>query len=333
MNNRGILFTLMTLLIILSLLTFISVVEQGMSESQQLGYVTTFLRSAEKFSNIERNIIILDKTEPITNLSERVLPFIYIVDDNTLSIIQELPLKESDFDSFYDTINIYEIFEEDKNYPRAYTGIDVSIDTLKNPLWGGTSNELVFLIDPFCFEFRESGLDVMSVGKSAHEKCSGVFDPNVIRRIDVNVTIVQFAEDYNVISCNSGSCDGSVWHQEFDEGNSEPYFELEIIDNDCGNCNLDNNEKKISRHYNSASIYVIELKCVPGVPGGICISDSVIVTLSDGLAIEHTSDERIVSEIKTEFKSDIDKFYFPDFDVNVTETDFNVFITNISGFN
>ncbi|MFH1239803.1 MAG: hypothetical protein V1672_01175 [Candidatus Diapherotrites archaeon] len=328
MNNKGILFTLMVLLITLSLLTFISVVENGMGESQQLGYVTNFLRVAEKFSNIERNVIRLDKTEPITNLSERVLPFIYVVDDRTLTVTQELPLKESDFNSFYDTINIYEIFEEDQNYNYAYTGIDVSIDTLKNPLWGGISNELVFLVDPFCFQFKESGLDFMSVGGSTHEKCIDTFDFDTVKRFDLNVNIVQFAEDYNTITCNSGPCDGAGWHQEFEGSSIWPYFEIEIIDTECGHCDFPTANKVISGHYNPALNYEIEISCT----GASCVSDPITLTSLGGITAEHESNERIIIELKTEFYDDIDKFYFPDFDMNVTESDFNIFITNISGF-
>lgn len=327
MNRKGVLFTMMVLLLTLGILALNAAIEKGMTDAQQLGYVTSFLRVSEKYNNVERNLIRLDKNSAALELNQRIIPFVYVLKENSLSITQELPIKSSDFDSYYDAINIYEIFEEDANYSRAYTGLNVSADTLQNSNWGGTSTEISFLIEPFCFQVRENGLSNLLMEASGSGKCTGIFNIADIRRFDANVIVKQFAEDYNAMKCDGGSCDGTGWHQAFDPGNSSPFFELEINDSNCGKCALKQANKKLSMHYDSAQTHKIEIYCQ-----GTCTSDPIIISFSDDLNVIHISNERVVAEIKTEFKKAIQKFYFLGFDVSVRENDFNVLATNREDF-
>ena len=309
---------------------FNSAVQKGINDSQQFGYVTSFLRTAEKYSNIERNVINLDKNGISKTLNERVLPFVYDLDDYSLSVTQEIPLKQSDFESFYDTINMYKLFEADGNFMRAYSGLDVSIDTMQNPLWGGVSDELVFLLEPQCFQLRESDTNLMYVEGSSHEKCDELFDVLEIVRYDVNITIKNFADDYNMVKCDNkeNECTKNKWQSEFTTDEDYPFFEVQIIDEDCKDCEIDAAYKKISQYSAPGTAKIIEISC----DGPNCHSDPITITFENGVKVEHKSDERVIVEIKTEFNTEIQSFYYPDFDVNVAETDFNVFVTNKADF-
>jgi len=58
----------------------------------------------------------------------------------------------------------------------------------------------------------------------------------------------------------------------------------------------------------------------------------VEITIGRGITAEHDSEQRVVVQLGVEFGSKIQTFFFPDFDARVSESDFNLLVTNSEGF-
>ncbi|MEM0359869.1 MAG: hypothetical protein QXK06_00850 [Candidatus Diapherotrites archaeon] len=319
MNSKGILFTAMVFLMILSILALNSTIQENRATEQHFDTPATILRVSELFENINDSVIELKKSAEATKIEKRILPFDYNFGNHSTSTDFGLPLRESDFNTYFDTLNLAEIMLEDKSYATTYAGLDVDINTIKNEEWGGNANTFHFLLEPFCYEFALSKQSAV-FAESKSGRCSG-FDFSRIKRIDVGVTIYQYDEDYNAILCNGAICPAS---QPFNPASTQPYFSITIDDSKCGNCNFGALQKTISGHYNPATGETITIFC--DKPS--CNSSPITISFSQGVSINHAGPTRTEFLVNHLFDANVDSFKLLDFNVSVSTPDKKIVKSN-----
>lgn len=327
MRQRGLLFTVMAFFMILAILSLNAVIREGFRESKSIGELSALSAVASKFRNIERIAVELSEGGKLKEVNERVLPFNYDLnaDQNFLIVQQQMPLKSVVWNEFFNVMNLLEVFLEDGNRGNVFDGLAVSIATAKNAAWGGASEELHFLVEPFCYElalrqntslFRESG----SV------KCSQQFQNSFVKRFDLNIAIMNSNEDFNALHCNGTTQCPQEPFQE-DPPSGYPYYRIEILDENCGNCVLP--QKVVSQHFNPAQDFNVVVSCV----GANCVSSPIIISSHElDFNVFHESSYRLAVTAKTTFSERASGFYFLDFNVSVAHFDVNASKNNLGGF-
>ncbi|MFA6065511.1 MAG: hypothetical protein WCW44_00850 [archaeon] len=268
MNNKGLLFTVMTLFLGITLLSSIITLEDISRDSFSIKEIAALSVSSERFNNISNQLIDLDKTGYAKNVMERTLPFEYGLnkDSNSLTITQQFPFSQAKYDAFFDAINIADIFFSDQNRLHAFDGLIIDINSPKNSAWGGSKNSINFLINPFCYEYIVNSSKEVQFSKSSSTNCSAPFTSSSIKRIDINI-LVNSGDDYNSLLCNGSSCPQTS----FNPLSSNPYYKITVIDTTCTSCNL--SQKTASAHFNAGSDFNVTLACI----GPSCTSTPVII--------------------------------------------------------
>ncbi len=295
---------------IFAILSLNTVIRQSFRESQDIGEVVSLISVGNRFRNIERAITGLDKQGVAQAVDERILPFNYDLngDLNYLTIEQRLPLRDEQFNEFFDIINMFEMFLEDQNREHFFDGIAADVNTLKNSNWGGSDDTLHFLVEPFCYGYTVNP-NTMLFGGSTSEKCEGSFQDSYMRRFDLNLTVANVDEDFDEILCNNGNCP----QDPFNPGDDNPYYRVEIDDRSCGNCDL--SQTIASEHFDPADDFNVVISC----SSGECNSSTVIFSGSGtDLNLYHESSYRLNVDAKTTFSREIENFYFLDFNITVT---------------
>lgn len=345
MNKKGILFSVMAVLMVLAILSLIQLISQKRRESQQVFEAVQLIEVKNHYSNIEKDIIDLVKKGIRKDMAERTLPFSYNIDGNKLFLKQELPLRQNVWDGFFDLINTYAIFVSDKNFLAAYAGLEVDANTIKTGgqnSWGGSAEKLQFLVDPFCtgIAVDRNGKN-LRIGDINNSRCSS-YNFGRIRWVDVNIVVKFEVEDYNSIvwdrndagtalpdpvNCSSGGCP----NQDYSALDTGLYYRFFFNDSACLRCGFQPGaQKTIRERLPYTSKVNIKISCA----GTGCNSDEVNLSIDNGLLVTHPSDERIDVIISTQFDSNITRLYFLDFNYSVKGRDFNIFKTNNpTGFN
>jgi len=147
-NCRGILFTGIVFLIILSIISLNSVIRENRSYEQQLITPAKILAVSGIYENISESVIELKKGSAATEIDRKVVPFDYGFDGNSLELEFRLPFNDSEFDLYFDSLNLSEVILEDKNYDNIFSGLLVDINTIQNAEWGGSEDKFGFYF--FC---------------------------------------------------------------------------------------------------------------------------------------------------------------------------------------
>lgn len=305
MNSKGVLFTVMAFLVILSVLSLNNVIKTQRAEEQHFLAPTKTLRVAECFENIGKSVIELKKGEKASEIGKRVIPFNYSFDENSALVEFDLPFKESQFNAYFDFLNLSEVMAEDKNYENIYSGLRVDVNTLKNADWGGSAQGFDFLLKPYCYEFSVTE-NRIEFSESKSEKCLNEFDFSEVKRIDLNLEIQQFNEDYNLLECSPEPCPTEA----FNPTSSETYFSLYIDDSNCGDCDL--GQKSVSMHFGTGESHEITLSC----NSPECNSTDIELLLSGGISIEHTSSS-IGLKLNHLFENELHSFELLDYNFSV----------------
>lgn len=316
MNNKGVLFTAIAFLMVLSIIALNTVIKENRAQEQHFVVPANILRVSGLFENINESVIELKKSQEAVEIEKRVLPFDYSFDENSLSIELRLPFRAIELGVYFDTLNFAEIMLEDKNYENVYSGLAVDINTVKNAEWGGTDNGFEFLVEPYCYEFSIIQ-NKIEFRESKSAKCLEEFDFSNTRRIDLNIVILQFNEDYNSLECTPEPCE----QQAFNANNPNPYFSLNIDDSNCDYCDLEQNS--VSMHFDPENTQEITLSC----QGEECNSTPVEMALSEGVLVDHNS-SRIGITLSQLFSSEIDSFKLLDFNVTVSTLDGKIVKSN-----
>lgn len=313
LNSRGIIFTLMVVFMILAVISLNTAVKQTFRESQGIEDISAFVAVGNKFKNIERQIIDLDREGNAKEMNERFLPFGYDLekDQNSISIQQQLPAKSIVVDEFFNVVNFFAVFLNDANWGNVFDGLPVQAGTLKNPAWGGDSNALHFLIEPLCFEYTLKGIDTMVFADSNSEKCAGEFEQSDIRRFDLNIAISNPSEDFNALYCNDNpACPQQAFNPEHPQ--NWPYYRIFVDDSNCTNCLL--SQKVASAHFDPNQDFNVMVSCV----GAGCASSPIIITQAGlDFNVFRNSAYRLNISAKITFSRNIEQFLFSDFNVSV----------------
>ncbi len=313
MNSRGIMFTLMALILILGIIAF-NESEMGNwafeSESTKVSDISSV---KNKYSNIAETVTTLHPNGVRKEIGERNLPFEYYweEDSNSIEIKQNIPLNTVDLENYFNFLNVYRQYLLDTEYENAFNGLRIDVNTLQNAPWGGTSEEFQFLLKPFCYQYRANGEEEMIMEASGSQKCSAAFSSNSIARLDINVMIRYSDEDFNIVECNGEACPQDA----FNPLSTDPYYKIEIIDENCVSCSI--SQKVISEHFSWAA----DKNIIIYNNGGSPESAPVNISFGNDVNVSRHGDKSIEIRIKTEFTEKIDSFEFLDFNFTVYSRD------------
>ncbi len=268
MNNKGLLFTVMTLFLGITLLSAVIMFEDISRNSFSIKEIAAISLVSDRFNNISNQLIDFDKTGYSKSVAQRTLPFDYDLnkDSNSITITQPFPFSQAKYDAFFDSINIANIFFEDQNRMHSFDGLIIDVNSPKNSSWGGSATSINFLINPFCYEYIVKSSKDTLFSKSTSNKCNAAFASSSIKRLDINI-LVNSGEDYNSFLCNGLACPQIAYNP----SNSNPYYKITIIDTNCTSCNI--SQKTASNHFSAASDFNITLTCI----GALCTSTPVII--------------------------------------------------------
>lgn len=320
-NSKGIFFTTMILLIILSMLMLINVAEKGKTIGEEKKEIIALEEIDYLYENVQKEVIDLDKHGKGKEVMERILPFNYILGEKTVSIEQMLPLKQLQLNNFFNVINAFEVFLEDENYLNEFSSLKVQANASKNKEWEGNETEINFLINPFCISLSEDQ-NSFAFKESNSNKCSQEFSVENIARYDVNMEIINSGEDFNAVKCNEGACPS----ESFSELNPNPYYRIEIKDANCINCKL--SQKIISKHFApETEDFNIMIYC----NGSSCKSKPVTIMVGKKLQAINQGNQ-VKMNATYEFKEKVKEFIFLDFNYSIENKAFNAIKSNFEEF-
>ena len=324
MRERGVFFTFLSFLligVILSLLFFSTSSNQRFSETTIEVSVLNAINA--KYDDITDDIITLDPTIGFPGIQQRILPFAYTEDENTLTITQTLPIPSGKLALYFDLINAYKVFVEDTNAQRTFDGVTVNLDVPTPATWGGTAPlSAGFNVLPHCLQYRIEDANNVSFASPSTIGCSREFSLSSIHRIDITISLLTGVDDYNLATCSfTGGCP----HQDY---NAEmgPYFTLRFLDANCTSCTLSAEDQFIYGPFD-ADEQSIAFSCT----GSECTSPPIQLLLGDVLHITH-SGSPITIQSAVEFTGDISTFYYQDANYSVQKTGFNTYKSNVVVF-
>ncbi|MFH1234158.1 MAG: hypothetical protein V1493_00930 [Candidatus Diapherotrites archaeon] len=314
MGERGILFTAMVFLMILSILALNATVKENRALEQHFTVPAKILRVSELFENIQKSMVELNKSSEATAIEKRVLPFDYNISQNTTYTGFGLPIDANSIKTYRDTLNLAKVMLEDPNYDRIYSGLDVNISTIG---WDNNAPAFHYLIEPYCYGFAFDQNDA-NFGASKSGKCLEAFDFSRVDRIDVNIRIYQANDDYNSPACNP-ACPSEL----YDPADTNPYFSVTIDDSACPKCNI--SPKNIYGHLDADQ--EITIACQRAV----CNSPPITIVFGSnggtGVSITHNS-SRAEFSIQHTFDGNVSSFQFLDFNVSVSTPDRKIIKSN-----
>ncbi len=324
MNCRGVFFTFLSFIligVILSLLLFSSSSNQRFSETTIEVSVLNAINA--KYDDITDDIITLDPTIGLPGIQQRILPFTYEEDGNTLSISQTLPISSGKLALYFDLINAYRVFVEDLNTQQTFDGVTVDLNVPTPASWGGTSSlSAGFNILPQCLQYRIEDTNNVSFSSESFIGCANDFSLSSIRRIDINVSLPTGTDDYNSVSCSfSGGCP----HQDYN-ADLGPYFTLRFLDSNCTSCVVSASDQFIYGHFDSDPQTIV-FACT----GGSCESLPITLLFGNALHVSHGGSP-VVIEAAVTFNEDISTFYYQDANYTARKTGFNTYKSNVVVF-
>jgi hypothetical protein len=320
MKNKGILFVLMGLILALLLLGFAFKINSAYLEAEKKSFSSNALDQIKnKYSNIYSAKDFYREGTTKTYY-ERIIPFTYSIDGNKISFTQQLPLKQALFKNFFDFVNAYKIFNESSN-PIILSGIDIEIETTKNIEWGGSDSNIVFLVKPQCKKY--SITDYNSMHFYGSNECADSFNINLIERIDINISVLGSSEDYNFLSCDFGG-DLTCYQEAYNEADLLPFIEINLLDENCSNCDLNSDTRKISKHFNSSADNTIIFSCL----GAECSSQQIRIFFNENNTEIRHSGTAIQAKTEFLFTQDVNEFELYDLNLTLTDNRFNITKTN-----
>ncbi len=319
MKNKGLFFVLMGLVLSLMLLGFAFKINSQYLEAEKKSFASNAVDQVKyKYSNIG---FIKDfyRTGTTKTYFERLVPFTYSIEERTVSFTQKLPLKEVQTKSFFDFINAYEIFAESSD-SAIYDLIEVEVEAPKNSLWGGIDENINLIIKPQCQKYTLT--DYNSMHFHGSNECEENFDIDLIRKIDINIS-VSSSEDYNFLSCDYGG-DQNCYQESYNPMQLSPFIEVNLLDENCSECDLNSDTRKTSKHFDSTSDHEITFLCV----GAGCNSEEIKIFFNENNVEIRHSGTQIQAKVQFLFTSEIEEIKLNDLNITLTDSRFNIEKTN-----
>jgi len=311
MNNKGLLFTVMTLFLIFGIVALNeSLNDLSRNYSPSTSSISAY-SAADSFMNASNLLYDLDQAGYSKDAKERSLPFLYTLnkDSNFISITQDISLGSAQINDLYSYLNLAEVFLNDTNYSNSFTGTTFSVSSPKNLEWGGDQKAIHFLVNPLCYEYVIFDEFNFGFNKSTSSKCSSEFNPESIKRFDINITVLSSLSDFNSFICNNQPCPVLA----FNPSDLRPFYNINLIDSNCPNCAL--SQKLASSHFVSLDNLNFTLSC----NGASCTSEELVIKLNDlDLNFNYSSDAKLSILTKVTFNSKPKDFFISD--VNLIAT-------------
>src|SRR3989344_2244874 len=307
--RRGVLFSLMIFLLIMSILSLHSASQKNsVSLQEALTESAAFRKVSDKHSNVFNNFSRLSTNFTEKTIDERILPFSYEIDGNSLTIIADIPLAYGKIETYLSALNAYRVFLQDQNYQNEYDSLQVDINTLTPISWGGSDSNLSFTALPHCMKYY-----INDNNKQRFDfPCQGYTYASIVRQ-DINAAL-SAAHDFNSISCNFNGA-SLCFNQDFNSLDARPYLRIELLDANCTRCTL--SQKIIRGHFDPSVQSSVYVSCV-----GLCSSPSLDMDFTNRPQYSFLGSP-IKLRIKTDLNSAIEDFFFTDANILVQNPYFN----------
>ncbi len=321
------LFTFLTFLfigVIIGLILFRVQVDKRQSQTTVEVAVLNAINA--KYDDMTDDIITLDHPIGVPSIQQRIIPFNYSLDTNTITFSQTLPLAGGKLSLYYDLLNAYSIFVEDQNVQHTFDGVEVDLNVPKPSSWGGQDFAARFNVLPQCIQYGVIDSNNIRFESQSTLGCENNFSLFThIRRIDVNISLPTSVDDYNSVSC---SFDGNTTcpHQDYNMGLG-PYLTILFFDSNCANCSLAAPDKNISTHFDDTGTDTLTYQCV----GSNCSSPPLSISIGGGIRFSHTQIP-VSIQMKVTFAQNINSFYFQDANYSVKKPGFTTYKSSVVVF-
>ncbi len=317
MNSKGILFSLIALLLILSIMGLNVSIQNSRFSLDPVSEVMQLREVGKKFRDIERSLVELDLNTNHKRIAERGLPFTYsLTSPKQLVLSQEFPINPVSLAGYFDSIQGFRIFYSQLWQDSNRTDISLDINAPRDQNWGGTSSDVSFVLFPMCVRYRISKQSFW-IQDASPTVCRNSFSPNALRRVDINVHFSDTASDYNVFLCNSGPCPQNP----FDELNPLPFFSFTIVGS-CPGCNIPIGAA--SGHFATTSDINVFLTC----SGPSCHSKAATFLIGSMITGETDSTRAMDVNIGLDFNESIEGFRSDDFNFSVSSAKYSILHSN-----
>lgn len=311
MKKKGILFSLIVMLLLLNLLALKTANTSSKKALAGNSVEALAINSIEEqFDDIKMNAVRFSGFGSAEEVKERVLPFSFEFDGNSFTAQQEIPLRADRLRVFFDATNSFEVLLEDTDYDNNFfTGIVVDVNTPKNNLWSGTETGAKFHILPQCLAYEV--FDINHAGFTPQANCEAAFTFGGLQRYDVNV-FLQGDANFNSVSCSFDS-NTICPKNDYDSFSLNPFMELNILDQNCTNCSIPAEVKTIKGHFNPAAQNTVAISCI----GAGCQTPDFNITFSGGPQAIFNGPIRQSISMQATFRSAPEELEFFDFNFSM----------------
>jgi len=317
-NQRGILFTLIALLFVLAILTLNSEIRSSTRDLEPQPELTRLRELGKVYRDIERSLVQLDLNGGRKKIVEQGLPFSYIlINPHRIILSQELPLNQQVFSGYFDSVQGYRVFYLGLHDDLNRTEILIDMNAATDLNWGSILDSPSFLLEPVCARYQLS-LAQSTVDGGGSQACSSMFDPNSIRRTDINILVKDPSADFNFLRCNGSSCPTDS----FNPANPLPFFSVNFLVDSCQKCTL--SQTLVSGHYATTADFNVFLTC----SGPNCHSKGVTLAFGPRFRAWSDANRSVDMNIGLDFNRSIQSFRSMDFNFSVKATKYQILRTN-----
>jgi len=319
MKRTGVFITFAMFFLIMSVLA-LNTAMQRTSEVQQTvrAESSAFASVNNRFYNIYSETFIL-KEGYAGRTQARILPFLdFKSGPNWIEFTETIPKDPVDFSDTYDAMNLFEVFIEEESIRQD---LDIDLDAIKNGAWGGTTNDLGYLILPQCVLYKqdvdEGDVMVLEDGFLGGG-CGNPFDLLSIDKIEVTLVI---GDTDNILPSDPILCtvpasnyfnDGGqdCKNTEYEGGHSEPWGFLRfmcdpVTDPNCTEANFPGYEvaQTSAFYWDDESSNQVMVNYLTGGPIYVTFTSA----RQDPKRILHIENGRVVIEVvvRITFRDDI----------------------------
>ena len=306
---KGVLFSVMVLMLITALLSLYAVaITKDNQINSNVSEVNSFQRVSDKFANIKNNYTKLAISGNEKTIDQRIIPFMYDVNSQGITINTKIPVRRTIMDSYLETMNVFKVFLEDTDYNNEFDSLEVDINTIMPPLWGGSYELISFLIKPQELLYSitdDNSLLFNFIGE----------DYNYFSMKKQEIEIIPYSgSDFNSVSCYFNGLTTCL-NEDYNSNETLPYLRVFFNDSSCSNCSLSQNT--IKGHFNPLQRSTIKLSCI----GTTCISQDFDLNFSNLTKIQHNGSSAEIN-IFIDLNSTVEEFYFNDANILVKNESF-----------
>lgn len=316
-NQKGILLTASVFILVIAILFFNSTIQQKTLSFEQRTDWIALREAGNQYNEIQRELVQLDLSGNKKEILERGLPFTYDASSNSVSFTQNVPITTSALTSYFNMLNGYRIFLQQKASERLSQEFSLDINSAKDSSWGGTASSANLLVQPTCLAYSLS-IQNASWKPGNSPQCDQAFDPVDLDRMDLNLLIVDVREDFDTLTCNDAACP----QDPYNPSDPDPYFALTIDTSHCTDCALP--QTTVSRHFSLGSNYLVKLSC----GAEECDSETVSITVNNLLTVGRSSTKALQLESTFTFHETPEYLQVLDFNYSIQNAKYGIIRTN-----